>query len=177
MGWSSNPNWRTTKEAIDDESRCNDDCKIEWRSGSSVIYVRKADGKPFHNYFITSKTKDGIWVKCIGDFRAVAAAKKYISLANKFIADHPEEHDPYIDSRIAEAMELVNEDSRKANLKNLKVGDKVYIKDQYVQSGWATYAGRSTWNKHSHLVSFAGGGSLVRVQNKHFDLEKTFPNL
>lgn len=174
MGWSSNKFWKCTADALADEARCTEDWEIAYRNGNSFVYRNKVDGRPAHTYFIVKKEHGEIWVKAIGDFRSVAAAKAYRRIAKEYMASNPADIDSWVESKCKEADELIAEDAQKAKCNELTVGSKVYIKDQYIHNGWCKIVALPNAKRHSYLVDYPGLAGFLRVQKSQIDLEKTF---
>lgn len=166
MGWTYSHRWNTTKEAIEDESRPSAAWEIVWKGGASVIYRNKTDGRIAHTHFLTDRSKTGgIGIKDIGDFRSVAAARKFLALTAGMAERYASER--------KEAQALVDHAASLKCLDGLNKGDRVYVKENYSFNGWATFRG---WNcgVHRQMVLEFGGGVLCRCPKDAIDLGKTF---
>ena len=162
MSWGTNCNsMNGAKLAVEAEARAGNGWEIVWHKGNAYIYRNKETGRVTHSHFKTITENGETWVKDVYDFRVAEAARKFLSLVKGHEAE-------YVD-RVAEANRLIAHEAEKEKLKGLKSGDRVYIKDYYVLSGWAEFAyfkGRS--------VIVKALGKLYRMEKDAIDLEKTF---
>lgn len=172
MGWTSCSNWRSTKDALADEARCGSEWETVWHKGTNYLYRRKSDGYPAHTHFLVSRKDGEIFVKDIGDFHDATAAKKYIALAESYLSAATNEKDiKWVKYKVDEAKELLKHKASEARWKELKAGDKVYIKECFVYNGLAEV---HSWLRGNRSIAVKLGGRLVRVQARHIDFEKTF---
>lgn len=165
MGWTSCRSWATTKQAIEDESRPSAEWEIVWKSGNALIYRNKVSGVCVHTHFLTSRINGEIAVKDISDFRTVAAAKKFLALTK----DMKERH---INER-AQATVFVEYELKQNKFKTLKRGDKVYIKDCYIYSGWAEVQYWLRGNR-SIAVLFPNHPRPIKITKHMVNIDKTF---
>lgn len=171
MGWTNKSSWYNTNEAIKDEARPNEFWDIVWHSGANYIYVDKQTGRPAHTHFLTRRDKDGIWIKSVGDFHSVTAAKKWLEYYKAY-RERGGEEDRYLTGKVAEAKRMLKYD----RVKEFKTGDTLYINEWYVYSGKVTFRSWYRGKKRSFLIDHPSAPCLLKCTAKMVDLDKTFPD-